>query len=547
MRESRIGRETGGAAWLSVLFLAVLAAGAFLPLAVIALPGAGAEVAAALGDPVVWRSLRFTLVQAGLSTALSLAFAIPVATAFYEFRRFPGRELILRLFALPLALPQIVAVLAIVALYGERGIVSQLAESAGYGFPSIYGLTGILVAHVFFNMPLAVRIVLGGLASMPGEYDRLSYQLGMGFRARFRHVVWPFMRPALMSAASLIFMLCVTSFTVVLTLGGGPRATTLEVAIYQALTFDFDIARAVLLAIVQIGVTALAFAMLAKAGGEVSAGLSVGALRPFTVRRTMSGRAFASVVIAIGTAFVALPFAIVVWRGFAADLAGLVAQSGFQRALVTSLVLGTLAAMFSVILALMLATGMARGAAARRFRGNASRSERVFGQASSLILVVPPVVIAAGWFVTIRQFADVYAAAPAMVVTINAAMAVPFAIRLILPAATRAAERYDRLCLMLGVSGFARFRLVTWPVARRALMLAFAFSLALSLGDLGVIAIFGSQDVQTLPYLILQRMGSYRTQDAAGLALILCAMTMALMMIADRAGGGAQTRERSSS
>ena len=49
-----------------------------------------------------------------------------------------------------------------------------------------------------------------------------------------------------------------------------------------------------------------------------------------------------------------------------------------------------------------------------------------------------------------------------------------------------------------------------------------------------MITIFGSQDVQTLPYLILQRMGSYRTQDAAGLALLLCVMTMALMMIADR-------------
>jgi len=537
-------RGTGGG-WASVLFLALLVAGAFLPLAVIALPGAGAELAGTLGDPVVWRSLRFTLVQAALSTALSLAFAIPVAAAFYEFRRFPGRDLILRLFALPLALPQIVAVLAIVGLYGERGVVSQLAESAGAGFPSIYGLIGILIAHVFFNMPLAVRVVLGGLAAMPSEYDRLSHQLGMDFRARFRHVVWPFMRPALMSAASLIFMLCVTSFTVVLTLGGGPRATTLEVAIYQALTFDFDIARAVLLAIVQIAVTAAAFAMLARAGGEVSAGLSVGALRPFAVRRTASGRMLAAATILIGGAFVALPFAVIVWRGISADLPALFAQASFRRALATSLALGTLAAITAVALALLLATGMARAAAARRFRGEASRSELIFGQASSLILVVPPVVIAAGWFISIRRFADVYAMAPVMVVTINAAMAVPFAIRLLLPAVRSAAERYDRLCLMLGLAGIARFRLVTWPVARRALMLAFAFSLALSLGDLGVIAIFGSQEVQTLPYLILQRMGSYRTQDAAGLALILCAMTMALMMIADRAGSDAHVRERS--
>jgi thiamine transport system permease protein len=522
--------------WVPILFLTVLAAGAFLPLVVVAVPNAGRAIASALGDPVIWRSLRFTLLQAALSTALSLLFAIPVAAGLHEMRWFPGRKAILRLFALPLALPQIVAVLAIVGLYGERGFVSEFLRASGTGFPSIYGLTGILIAHVFFNMPLAVRVILGGLASMPGEYERLAHQLGMGFGARFRHVVWPFMRPALTSAGSLIFMLCVTSFTVVLTLGGGPRATTLEVAIYQALTFDFDIARAVLLAVLQVGVTVLAFLALAKAGGQVSAGLTIGALRPFPVRRSLGLTAMMMIIIAIGTVFVFLPFVVIAWRGYAADLLTLAGQAGFRKALATSLILGSLAACLAVGLAMMLAVALAAAASRRRFSGSESAYERLLSNASSLILVVPPVVIAAGWFILIRQFSNAYSAAPVMVVTINAAMAAPFAIRLILPAAMSAAERYDRLCMQLGLRGFSKLRFVTWPLVRRSLTLALAFSLALSLGDLGVIAIFGSQDVQTLPYLILQRMGSYRTHDAAGLALILCLMTMALMVFADRDG-----------
>ncbi|MBX4421562.1 hypothetical protein K4H00_26500, partial [Mycobacterium tuberculosis] len=69
--------------------------------------------------------------------------------------------------------------------------------------------------------------------------------LGMGGWARFRLIEWPVIRRNLSGIAGLIFMLCITSFTIVLTLGGGPRATTLEVAIYQSLHFDFDIARAV--------------------------------------------------------------------------------------------------------------------------------------------------------------------------------------------------------------------------------------------------------------------------------------------------------------
>ena len=71
---------------------------------------------------------------------------------------------------------------------------------------------------------------------------------------------------------------------------------------------------------------------------------------------------------------------------------------------------------------------------------------------------------------------------------------------------------------------------------KRALAMAAAFAMALSLGDLGVVALFGSDAVQTLPYLLLARMGSYRTEDAAGLALLLGLLCLGLMMIADRLG-----------
>ena len=47
---------------------------------------------------------------------------------------------------------------------------------------------------------------------------------------------------------------------------------------------------------------------------------------------------------------------------------------------------------------------------------------------------------------------------------------------------------------------------------------------------------FGSDAVQTLPYLLLARMGSYRTDDAAGLALLLGCLCLALVYLADRLG-----------
>lgn len=153
---------------------------------------------------------------------------------------------------------------------------------------------------------------------------------------------------------------------------------------------------------------------------------------------------------------------------------------------------------------------------------------------AGLVLVIPPIVLGAGWFIALRPAGDGFAVAPLMVAAVNAAMAMPFAMRNLRPAFDVASERHERLCASLGIAGFNRWRWIDGPPLQGPLRTAFAFAMALSLGDLGVIALFGSDAVQTLPYLLLSRMGSYRTADAAGLALFLATLCLALMFLADR-------------
>lgn len=155
---------------------------------------------------------------------------------------------------------------------------------------------------------------------------------------------------------------------------------------------------------------------------------------------------------------------------------------------------------------------------------------------AGFVLVIPPIVIGAGWFVLLRQSTDVLALAPVMVVTVNAVMAMPFVLRTIRPTYDNAGERHDRIAAQLGVTGWNRLRLIDWPVMRRPAFTALAFAMALSLGDLGVIALFGSDAVQTLPYLLYGSLGSYRTNDAAGLALLLGLVCFGLMALSDWLG-----------
>lgn len=510
--------------------LSALVAGAFAGLI---LEGAAspARMVAAF-DPYLFRVVRFTLLQAVLSTLVSVLPALLVARALSRHPRFPGRTLLLRLFAVPLALPALVAALGVLALFGRSGWLGHFLAATGGRWEGIYGLSGILVAHAFFNMPLATRLFLQALDAVPADQWRLAAQLGMGPSATFRLIEWPALRQALPGVAGLVFMLCVTSFTIVLLLGGGPAATTLEVAIYQSLRFDFDPPRALALTLLQLALTLVSVWLLTHLGAAMTpdAGLTLSPRRygaPGPVERSVN-----AAVIAAALLFVAGPLIAIAISGLSANLARLAGEDAVRRAALTSLVLATVAAILAVAASWALAAG--RNALAGHRKRSASLLARTMEAGPASILVVPAIVIGAGWFILLRRFADAFALAPAMVIAVNAAMAVPFVMRVLKPAHDAAAARHNRLCAQLGIAGLDRLRHIDLPALKGPLATGLAFAMALSLGDLGVIALFGSDQVQTLPYLLYARLGSYRTEDAAGLALLLGLVCLALMVAVDR-------------
>ncbi|MBB4005503.1 thiamine/thiamine pyrophosphate ABC transporter permease [Aurantimonas endophytica] len=525
-RRLRIGLGLGAAA-----LLAAYLGGGFVVLFVAtdAVPDARSLV----GDSYLHGVVLFTLEQALLSTLLAVAGAVPLAVALHR-ARFPGRALVLRLFLLPQALPVLVGGLAIITIWGRNGVLSGALVSLGLPRLDLYGLPGILIAHVFFNLPLAARLMVAALDRVPAESWKLAGQLALPPLSTFRLIEWPAIRTMLPAAASLIFMLCVTSFTLVLVLGGGPGATTLEVAIYQALRYDFDPSRAIALSLLQIGLTAAILALATRLGGDVAAGFGLGGQARRYDRRSLLATFGIGCILVPGIAFILSPFAAILVRGLAADLGALLADPAVQRAAATSLVIAFAAASLSLVLSALVVLAIE---ALGETRQGAARGLEL---AASLVLVISPVVVGAGWFLALRQVTDVFAAAPYVVVATNAAMAVPFAVRILGPALASANAESGRLADSLGLAGLARLRYVDGPAMQAPLGLAFAFALAISLGDLGAVALFGNQDFITLPYLLLQRMGSYRTTDAAGLALILGVLCLGLMLLAERGLAGSR-------
>lgn len=527
-------RKTAVTAAIIVLGVIAIVIGAAVAALFFAAAGTSSPQSA-LYDSYIWRVARFTLVQAGLSTLLSVGLAIPLARAIARRQQFAGRSWLIRLLAVPIGLPPIIAALGLIEIWGRQGFINAGLQWMGLAEPlSIYGLPGILLAHVFFNLPLATRLFLTQLDRIPSEYWRNGEQLGLGSRTVFQLIEWPFMRSHIAAIAGLVFMLCVTSFTLVLLLGGGPAATTIEVAIYQALRFDFDPPRAVTLAVLQLVLTSVLLGLLALLGKAPEEGATLGQLSRRNQDRNIGSWISDYGLIALAAVFFISPLVSIAVAGLTSDLLRLLREPIVWRAIATSLAIAFCAAALAVSSALMLvrARHAVRPLAATSFWARLLRASTT--TASSLVLLVPPIVLGAGWFVLLRNRVDIFALAPVLVILINALMALPFVMRVLEPAHTTHMARTERLSAALGLTGWHRLALVDWPGLKRAFLLAVAFAMALSLGDLGAIALFGSQDVVTLPYLLLQRMGSYRTDDAAGLAFLLGLICLALMVFASQ-------------
>ncbi len=483
-------------------------------------------------SPYTWRVLQFTLKQASLSTLLSVGLAVPVALAIARRPKLPGRRWILRLMALPMGLPALVVALSLIAIWGRQGWLNSLLLTLGLDEPiSIYGLGGILLAHAFFNMPLACRLMVVTLDRLPAEYWLLAAGLGMKPLSVFRFLEWPALVRIFPGIAGLVFMLCITSFTLVLVLGGGPAATTLEVAIYQSLRFDFNPAQAIALAVLQIVLTTMVLALLSliPAVGETtpSSGLQV---RRFDGRAWQT-RLWDSVILTIASLFLLLPLVALLAAGIQADLAELVTSSAFVNAAVTSGIISISSGIIAVLLSVMI-IGARIALNDRRHSSAATRGfSIILAASSSLVLLVPPIVLGTGWFLLIRPWGDVSTFAPYLVVAINALMSMPFVVRVLEPTIREHHHQVGRLNASLGIRGIGKLRWIDLPIMLRPLLLALSFAMALSLGDLGAVALFGSNELVTLPWLLYSRLSSYRTADADGLALILGIICLVLTIL----------------
>lgn len=473
-------------------------------------------------DAYIHRILLFSLKQAALSATLAVLLALPVARALYYLPDLAGKRAFLALCLLCFVLPTLILITGLVALLGGSGwLTPYLGESW-----NLYGLQGILLAHCFLNLPFAIRAFYLQLQALPASAWLLARQLKLNTWQQCSLLEWPQLRGRLLTVWVFIFVLCFNSFAVVLSLGGGPQATTLEVAIYQALKYDFNIPEALSLAWLQLLIAGSFYLLITRFGssGWLSADTAKAQFlpKPKPVQAVLHQMSYyLAWVMLIAPLLALMPSLLQINAERLSKLLLL-------KPLLTSLGLGLIAACLAVLLALLVLNPIRKARKQHQLR-----KQWLLEGLANHHLVMPAMVLSVGLYVWSLKHLDLETWGLFFVILVNALILVPFATQQLKPRLFQFDDQYQRLAQQLKLNTWAYWR-VLLPWLARDLQAAFVLCLLLAIGDVAIFSIFASDDWMSVPWLIYSYAGSYRLVEASVLSFLLLLICAALVLWLER-------------
>lgn len=490
------------------------------------------------GWKIVLSVTGFTFYQAALSTALTLLVGLPAAYLFARYQ-FWGKSLLRLLTAIPFMLPTVVVAAGFNAFLGPRGWLNlglmRLLGRSSPPIPFLGTLSAILLAHIFYNTTIVIRLVGNALTHLDPRLEEAARSLGADTLRVLRLVMFPLLRPSLLAATLLVFIFDFTSFGVVLLLGGA-RFATLEVEIYLQTIQFFNLPLAALLSLVQLTCTSVFAFLYSRVVGRLTA--------PFTPKPAVLNlrrptrwkeKLFIACTIAGLIALFVLPLLSLPLR----SVARLEADRGERgsvrygltlnyyrelfinrrgslfyvppaRAIGNSLGYATLTVLLSLTLGLPVARALARPRAV----------ERWLDPLVMMPLGASAVTLGLGFILAYGRWLTW----PLFVPLAHTLIAIPFVIRTLQPPLASIPQRLREAAMILGASPRRVWFHVDWPIIRRALLSAAIFAFTVSLGEFGATSLLARPEYPTLPLAIarfLSQPGGLNYGQAMAMATIL--------------------------
>ena len=477
------------------------------------------------------RAIWFTLWSSAVATAIAVVLGLPAAYALYRVR-WPGARLVRAFLAVPFVLPTVVVGIAFRELLHPGGLLGW-THADGTAWAVVAGLA-------YFNVAVVIRVVGAAWAGLDPRQAEVAAGLGARPLTVLRTVTLPALRPAVVSAASVVFLFCATSFGVVLTLGG-LRYASVESEIYLLTTDLFDLRGAAALSIVQLLAVIVLLALAGRLGSGWGLAGAQTAAPTRSLRRGDAGPLAATLAL---TAIVLLPLVTLVvgslrvgghwttvgYRNLAAgNGCGGCLPGSVTTALLTSLRISLWAALLSLALGLLVAVVVTR-------RSRSITVRRVGSVVDGLVMLplgVSAVTLGFGLLVTLDRPPVDFRGEPWLVPVAQALVALPLVVRTLVPALGSVDEGLRESASGLGASPLRVVLTIDLPLVRRSLLAAAGFAFAASLGEFGATSFLARPQTLTLPvaiYRVLGHPGAATYTMALAASVVLAATTTVVML-----------------
>jgi thiamine transport system permease protein len=529
--------------FLWVLPIAFLLTFFFFPLSkILALTFNSSVFADADNLEIIVDAIFFTFYQAGLSTLFTFILGFPAAILFARFD-FRGKPFLRALTAIPFMMPTVVVAAAFNSLLGSRGFISTIF-STSFQFQGT--LTAILIAHVFYNTSIVIRIVGSTLSRLDPKLEHAARSLGADSFRMWWHIILPLLRSSILSAALLVFLFDFTSFGVILLLGGG-SFSTLEMEIYLRVLKLPNLPLAALLSVIQLVFTLfISFfysRMLAQTATQTAPRFSTS--RP---PKTIREKIFVAAFVILLSSFFFLPLASLPMRSFTRLEADRGDRTQVQygltsdyyeelfinrrgslfyvppmQATINSLGFASLTVLFSLFLGFPVAFALARP----------STLEKILDPLIMLPLGSSAVMLGLGFIITFGRALS----SPVFIPIAHTLIAFPFVVRALQPAISSIPERLRHAAAMLGASPWRVWQTVDFPILRRATLTAATFAFTISLGEFGATLLLSRPELPTIPVAIsrfLGQAGGLNYGQAMAMSTILMGITILGILIIEK-------------
>lgn len=478
----------------------------FVPVGFLFVMGIRDLSASVFQDAYLLYVVRFTYWQAMISASLSVVLGLFSAVLVKEWKIWGGKTL-WKFSLLCSSLPPIIVALGILGSWGNQ--------------VNIFGWKGILLGHVFLNVAIPFRLIGNSLSEREYSSEATAQSLGLSRWGIFWKITFVSIRASIVSSWILAFLYSSTSLFIVMFLGGGPRFTSLEVALYEAIKLNLDNGRAIQIAIFQAVIGVVLFFIYLQTQKRRKLEGDRMYVPIFVPKKRWVQIVGAGILWVLLFLILGLPLISIFWEGLT-QLPFLDKGSLLESSLTTFGI--SIAVVFFSLLILYPYLHFVYQA-----RSDSETSGWVWLVAAPQFF--SPLVICLAlsvYFPLVRESSWLSYSAVIAIQTMFVIPLMQFPLR---EGFLRLSKERNWIAQSLGAGAWQRFLFVEVPFMKRSLFLSALIGFGFSMGEVVSILLFSPPNINTLALNIFQAMSRYRFQEARATTLVLLLVMICLFSV----------------